>query len=122
MPTMFPVENVDMLVRTGGSTRVNVHATAKFHEGDSVVTVNKHPVTHTRLPQYARGKRGKVVKDHGVFVFPDTNAQLKGENPQHVYSVMFEAPELWGGDVNPRDKLYLDLFEEYLRPAKDGEL
>ena len=67
-----------------------------------------------------RGKRGVVMRDHGAFVFPDTNAQLKGEKPQHVYSVMFEAGELWGDAEFPNDKLLIDMFEDYLRPA-DGK-
>ena len=37
---------------------------------------NINPIGHTRLPRYARGKVGAIVRDHGVFVFPDTNAQF----------------------------------------------
>jgi Nitrile hydratase beta subunit len=42
---------------------------------------------------------------------------LKGEKPQHVYSVMFEAGELWGDAEFPGDKVLIDMFEDYLRPA-----
>jgi hypothetical protein len=31
---------------------------------------------------------------------------------------MFEAGELWGDAEFPKDKLYIDLFENYLRPSK----
>jgi len=34
--------------------------------------------SHTRLPRYARGKFGIIERDHGVFVFPDSNAQGLG--------------------------------------------
>jgi len=117
MPTMFPASQVDDLIRTGGSCRVNVAVKAGFSPGDKIYAVNVNPVTHTRLPQYVRGKRGVVVGDHGVFVFPDTNAELKGEKPQHVYSVVFTARELWGDTAPANDKLYIDLFEDYIRHA-----
>jgi nitrile hydratase len=60
---------------------------------------------------------GKIVQDHGVFVFPDTNAHFLGEKPQHVYSVRFAARELWGPQASPRDAVYVDLWEDYLERA-----
>jgi ribosomal protein L21E len=120
MPTMFSVKGLDELVRTGGSCRVAVEVPSGFKPGDNVRAVNINPITHTRLPQYVRGKRGVVVEDRGVFVFPDTNSQLKGEKPQHVYSVVFTAAELWGPGVNPRDTLYIDLWEDYIVPEEQA--
>jgi nitrile hydratase len=117
MPTLFPTDALDGLIRTGGSCRVNVNVEPGFAPGDKVMAININPRTHTRLPTYVRGKRGIVMRDHGAFVFPDTNAQLKGEKPQHVYSVMFEAGELWGDAEFPGDKVLIDMFEDYLRPA-----
>jgi nitrile hydratase len=76
-----------------------------------------HPVGHTRLPRYVRGKTGVVHRDHGVFVFPDTNAHFLGENPQHVYSVRFAARELWGQQVAPLDSVYVDMWDDYLDAA-----
>jgi nitrile hydratase len=119
MPAMFPASGVEELVRTGASCRVAVDVNPGFKSGDAVRAVNINPVTHTRLPLYVRGKRGVVVEDRGVFVFPDTNAQLKGEKPQHVYSVMFAAEELWGHGSGRKDKCYLDLWEDYMVPAKE---
>lgn len=58
-----------------------------------------------------------IDRDHGVFLFPDTNALFLGEKPQHVYSVCFAARELWGGQASPRDSVYLDLWDDYLEPA-----
>jgi nitrile hydratase len=78
---------------------------------------NINPTGHTRLPRYARGKAGAIVRDHGVFVFADTNAHFLGEKPQHVYSVRFTARELWGEQASPRDAVYLDLFDDYLEHA-----
>jgi len=75
---------------------------------------NINPTGHTRLPRYARGKTGVIVRDHGVYLFPDTNAHFQGEKRQHVYSVRFAARELWGEDASPRDSVHLDLWDDYL--------
>jgi nitrile hydratase subunit beta len=64
-----------------------------------------------------RGKRGVVVLDRGVFLFPDTNAHLLGETPQHVYSVQFAAREVWGEQASPRDSIHVDMWDDYLVPA-----
>jgi len=85
-----------------------------FKVGDRVLARNLNPEHHTRLPRYARGKRGVVRYDQGVFVFPDTHAHGQGGKPQHVYTVVFEARELWGADHNERAPVYLDCWEEYL--------
>ena len=91
-------------------------AEPRFKVGDPVVTRNTHPTGHTRLPRYARGKRGVIARVHGVYVFPDTNAHGKGEQPQPLYSVRFDARELWGESAEPGQALYLDLWESYLEP------
>jgi nitrile hydratase len=89
----------------------------RFAVGDAVVTRNVHPVGHTRLPRYARGKRGVIQGFHGAQTFPDTNAHGLGENPQPLYNVRFEARELWGDSAEPRQTISLDLWDSYLEPA-----
>jgi hypothetical protein len=84
--------------------------------GERVRARNINPLGHTRLPRCARGKFGVIEHDHGV-VFPDTNAHSVGEKPQHVYSMRFAASELWGGQAEPQDAVYLDLWDDYLEPA-----
>jgi nitrile hydratase len=54
---------------------------------------------------------------HGPHTFPDTNANGLGESPQPLYTVRFEARELWGDSAGPRDAVYLDLWDSYLDPA-----
>ena len=78
---------------------------------------NINPTGHTRLPRYARGKTGVIVRDHGVYLFPDSNAHFQGEKRQHVYSVRFAARELWGASASPRDSVHLDLWDDYLERA-----
>ena len=90
---------------------------ARFAIGQRVRARNINPTGHTRLPRYARGKVGTIHLDHGVYVFPDTNAHFLGEQPQHVYSVRLMARELWGDQAPPRDSVYLDMWDDYLEPA-----
>jgi nitrile hydratase len=101
----------------GASTSRDVPVAPGFQAGQAVRARVMNPVGHTRLPRYARGKLGSIHLDHGVFVFPDTNALFQGEKPQHVYSVRFAARELWGGAAKPQDAVYIDLWEDYLEPA-----
>lgn len=91
--------------------------TPRFAVGDAVVTRNQHPTGHTRLPRYVRGKRGVIHLVQGPEVFADTNAHGLGEDPQVVYSVRFEARELWGDAAEPGGTLNIDLWESYLEPA-----
>jgi len=85
-----------------------------FEVGQRVRARNINPIGHTRLPRYARGKTGVVTRDHGVYIFPDTNAHFHGEKRQHVYSVQFSARELWGESVSPRDSVHIDMWDDYL--------
>jgi nitrile hydratase beta subunit len=86
--------------------------------GGKVRTVAAIPTHHTRLPAYARGKVGIIERIHGVHVFPDTNASGLGESPQWLYTVAFDAKELWG-DQEPQQRatISVDAFEPYLEPA-----
>ena len=90
---------------------------ARFQIGEHVRARNINPVTHTRLPRYARGKAGTIALDHGAFVFADTSAYSLGDKPQHLYSVRFSARDLWGDQAAPQDAVYLDLYDDYLEPA-----
>jgi hypothetical protein len=89
----------------------------RFAAGDAVRTRNLHPAGHTRLPAYARGKRGTVVLVQGAWVLPDTNAHDEGEHPEPVYAVRFEGTELWGDAAESGTCMHLDCFERYLEPA-----
>jgi len=88
-----------------------------FEVGRHVRARNINPIGHTRLPRYVRGKTGVIVRDHGVYLFPDSNAHFQGEKRQHVYSVRFAATELWGESASPRDSVHLDLWDDYLERA-----
>lgn len=104
------------LARGSPKTR-EVERQPVFQIGDTIRTRNIHPATHTRLPRYARDKRGVIVALHGAHVFPDTNAMFQGENAQPLYTVKFRAADLWGEAANPRDAVCIDLWEDYLAPT-----
>ena len=89
----------------------------RFKVGDTIITRNEHPTGHTRLPRYARGKRGIISRIHGTFILPDAHAHGKGSPTEPVYSVCFEGRELWGDAAEPNQRLYLDCWDSYLLPA-----
>ena len=102
----------EALARGGPSERA-APAPARFAQGDAVRTLEMNPVHHTRLPRYVRGKSGRIVALHGAHVFPDTNAHGLGEQPQWLYTVRFEARELWGADTTAAS-VFVNCWEPYL--------
>ncbi|EJK82181.1 nitrile hydratase subunit beta [Rhizobium sp. AP16] len=98
----------------GGPCDRPAETAALFAVGDRVRTKNFNPTGHTRLPRYARAKTGVVEAVQGSFVFPDDNAHGKGENPQWVYTVVFDAPEIWGEGADPSLTISIDAWESYL--------
>ena len=103
--------------RRGAPKTRSAERQPRYQPGDAVRTRNINSATHTRLPRYARGKQGIIMMLHGAHVFPDTNAQFQGENPQPLYTVKFDARVLWGDAAAQRDSVCLDLWEDYLDPA-----
>ena len=92
---------------------------ARFGVGDPVRARHVDPPGHIRLPRYAQGRLGTVIRDNGVYALQDTDerGQQFGDFPQHVYTVRFTARELWGDRGSERDAVYVELWEDYLDPA-----
>ncbi|MEJ8474002.1 nitrile hydratase subunit beta [Roseibium algae] len=101
------------LAKGGPVNRPETRA-ASYKIGDPIRTKVMHPEGHTRLPRYARGCVGVIEAIHGVHVFPDNNAAGTGEDPQWLYGVVFNGPDIWGPDGDPKLTLRLDLWEPYL--------
>lgn len=112
----FSQTDVERVSRRGSFGRPS-SAPARFKLGDRVRAINTHPKSHTRLPRYVRGHIGLIERIHGAHVFPDSIVAGKGENPQWLYTVRFEARELWGPDADPTVKVSIDAFEPYLEHA-----
>lgn len=112
----FTTNDVPRIMVRGSFGR-DAAAPAIFKPGDRVRAKNINPATHTRLPRYVRGHSGIVERINGCHVFPDTAAHGQGENPQWLYTVVFEGRDLWGDDADPTLKVSVDAFEPYLEKA-----
>ncbi len=88
---------------------------ARFVVGDEVIARNEHPAGHTRMPRYVRGHRGTIHRHHGVHGFQDDVTEDVGQ--QHLYTVMFTGPELWGSRAHPNDRIYAELWDYHLHKA-----
>ncbi len=95
-----------------------IDAQPAYQLGDKIFTRQLLPGHHTRLPAYARGKPGVIHAQHGAHVFADASAQ-GNEIAQHLYSVVFEAGDLWLEASDRKDRVFIDLWESYLGPARN---
>ena len=86
----------------------------KFKVGDVIRAKNMHPVGHTRLPRYVRGKQGTVEEIYEYWRVDDTPPAGQDHAIEPLYRVKFEARELWGEEAEPNQVLYIDMFESYL--------
>lgn len=86
----------------------------RFAPGDRVRTRNLNPPGHTRLPRYVRNHVGVVEAVRGCHVYPDSLVATGNDDPQWLYTVVFEAPELWGEGADPLLKISVEAFELYL--------
>ena len=112
-------DQVERTLRTRRGARMEDPVLPRFRAGQPVVARKINPIGHTRIPRYVRGRRGVVDRDHGVFIFPDAHAAGRGKEPQHVYSVRFDARELWGPQGGAREAIYVDLWDDYLEPFEE---
>jgi len=116
IPNFRPAAPDDVLsfLARDNSGELNVNSPARYATGDSVRVRDDYPFGHTRAPGYVRGRQGVIYKDHGVYPFLDDLPPGTSRRSQHVYAVRFSGPELWGRRGNPRDSVYVDLWEDHL--------
>ena len=112
----LPAEAVPGVLAHGGPT-ARPGPKPVFAVGDRVRTRNHQPAGHTRLPGYARGAVGVIDAVHGAHVYPDSNAHGGGEQPCPLYTVRFEAIELYGADADPTLTVNIEAWEPYLDRA-----
>ena len=115
-PRRLPAAQVPAVLATGTDHTRPIATPPRFAPGDRVRARNLHPRGHTRLPRYLRGHVGTVDSDHGGFVLPDASAHGR-EGAGRLYTVVFDAAELWGPDAEPDTRIAADLWEDYLDPA-----
>ncbi|GAB2916684.1 nitrile hydratase subunit beta [Paraburkholderia jirisanensis] len=120
LPRVLQAADVKAALARGAPTERPASSAPRFANGDFVRTRQMNPPTHTRLPRYCRDKRGQIVAARGVHVFPDTNALGQGEQPQWLYTVRFDARELWGEHTTAAS-VCADCWESYLEFADARE-
>ena len=113
---LLPAEEVAATVVRGSSAAMPADAPPRFRLGDRVRARNRHPAGHTREPRYVRGRAGVIHEHHGAHVLPDLSAEGVRVG-RHLYSVRFEALELWGENAQSNSAVYVDLWDDYLEPA-----
>ncbi|MBK6787217.1 MAG: nitrile hydratase subunit beta [Rubrivivax sp.] len=117
LPRTLHAEDVATVLARGAPTARPGPASA-FALGDAVRLRSGAVPHHTRLPGYARGKRGTIAAVHGPHVFADAHAQGLGEQPCPLYTVAFSGRELWGSEPGAaRLTVSIDAWEPYLERA-----
>lgn len=110
-------ENVATALARGSPTeRPSVEA-ARFAIGERVRTRQLKVSHHTRLPGYVQGQVGTVERLHGTHVFADPHAHGLGEQPQWLYTVVFDAATLWPGSGSGSHRVSVDAWQPYLEAA-----
>ena len=110
------------VLASGGPADRPSEIAIQFEPGDAVrtrrITGNRMvDGGHTRLPAYAAGAAGRIVRVHGTHILPDSSAHRLGDGAEPLYAVAFAASELWVRPEHPRDEVVLDLWQSYLEPA-----
>ena len=89
-----------------------------FQIGQQVRVKDEQLPGHTRTPAYAHGCEGVVESYRGIHVFPDANAPAPEQGGERrgepLYTVCFQARELWGAEANAKDTVRIDLWQPYL--------
>jgi len=109
--------DVPAALARGTATERPATAPARFARGERVRTRSGAVEHHTRLPGYVQGKVGTIEHLHGMHVFADAHAQGLGEQPQWLYTVVFDGAALWGAEAEPGLSVSVDAWESYLEPA-----
>jgi len=117
LPRVLAANDVPATLARGSPTVRAPATAARFRLGERVRTYAGEVPHHTRLPRYVRGKAGTVERVHGVHVFADAHATGRGEMPHWLYTVAFDAHELWGDGAAPGLRVSVDAWEPYLSAA-----
>ena len=118
---VIAADQVDAAMARGTSAERPVRAPARFEVGQRVRARQMHPTGHTRLPRYVRGHVGTVQAVRGVHVLPDRHTAHpptpEAEQGEWLYTVVFDARDLWGAQADPTVRVSVDAWESYLEPV-----
>lgn len=116
---VLPAEHVDAALQAGSPTARLPVAPARFGVGDRVRVRVMSAGGHTRAPRYVQGRAGTIEALHGAHLFPDRRVALGplppfDEQPEWLYTVVFDGQTLWGDSGEPHLTVSVDAFEPYL--------
>lgn len=112
------IDFINAVVPAGAPAARPASQEPRFKVGDVVRMSSDVPFGHTRIAGYVRGKVGTVIAHHGAFIYPDSAGNNLGEDPQHVYTLKFDARELWGDQyAEPNTTTTFDAWDPYLSMA-----
>jgi nitrile hydratase subunit beta len=114
---VLKADQVAAVLAKGAPTERAPTGPAGFRLGQRVRTRATPAEHHTRLPGYVRGKTGVIERVLGAHVFADSHARGLGEDPQWLYTVVFDAAELWGSEATPGHSVSFDAWQPYLEAA-----
>ena len=117
LPRVLAAVDVAKVLATGAPTLRPTTTPARFALGQPVRSRGVPVPHHSRLPGYVQGKLGVIERLHGMHVFADANAQGLGEQPQWLYTVVFDGAQLWGDAAPVGVKVSVDAWEPYLEAA-----
>ena len=113
VPRLLHAADVPAVLAAGSPTERPVTRAPRYAVGQGVRLRAAPGPHHTRLPAYARGRRGVIERVDGMHVYADAHAQGLGEDPQWLYTVVFEGAELW--ESAPAGlRVSIDAWEPYL--------
>lgn len=117
VPRVLQAADLPRVLAAGAPTQRPATRPAAYAVGQRVRAASGPFDHHVRLPGYVRGKLGRIESVHGMHVFPDTHAHGQGEQPQWLYTVVFEGCEVWGEAAETGLTVCIDAFEPYLAAA-----
>ncbi|MBX2867467.1 MAG: nitrile hydratase subunit beta [Acidiferrobacterales bacterium] len=108
-------EKVSAILEKGAPVSIEAETNPEYSVGDQVRLINQHPTSHTRLPRYLRGRHGKIIHYHGAHIYPDVHSRDGKKQPAHLYTIAFDAAEVWGSyEAKAKDRIMVDVFEPYI--------
>jgi nitrile hydratase len=116
LPRKLHATDVPAVLAKGAATERPATTKARFKVGDTVRMFAGEVPHHTRLPRYVRGRHGVIERVHGAHVFADAHATGRGEMPHWLYTVAFDAQDLWS-DASHGVRVSVDAWEPYMERA-----
>jgi len=98
----------------GAAGRSNRSEPKNFKPGDLVEVINEHVACHIRMPNYVRGKKGKVIRITPAYPYPDAHAHGVKARNEPTYDVEFKSSHLWPEGAEEA-LVNVGIFESYLK-------